>query len=193
MVENWRSEWGVGEFPFYYIQIAPFDYGTSGLSSAYLREAELKASTAIPNIGMASIMDIGEKDCIHPADKKAGSDRLAYLALTNTYGKKGFASSGPTLKEMTVAGPVIKLTFNNAANGLTSYGKELKCFEVAGSDKRFYQAEAFITDTGITLFSPSVIEPVAVRYAFKDFIIGDLFNTEGLPASSFRSDDWLEK
>jgi sialate O-acetylesterase len=190
MVENWRSVWGVGEFPFYYVQIAPYDYGTTGLSSAYLREAQMKASSAIPNIGMASIMDIGEKDCIHPANKKAGGDRLAYLALANTYGKTGFASSGPVLKEMTVAGSVVKLTFNNAVNGLTSYGKELECFEVAGSNKRFYPATAFIVGGGITLFCPSVAEPAAVRYAFKDFIVGDLFNTEGLPASSFRTDSW---
>jgi sialate O-acetylesterase len=190
LVENWRSVWGVGDFPFYYIQIAPFDYGTGGLSSAYLREAQLKASTAIPNVGMASIMDIGEKDNIHPADKKAGSDRLAYLALINTYGKTGFACYGPILKEMTVSGSIVNLTFNNAVNGLTSYGKELSCFEVAGSNKRFFPASAFITDKGITIFSPSVSEPVAVRYAFKDFIIGDLFNTEGMPASSFRTDNW---
>jgi len=190
MVENWRSLWGVGEFPFYYVQIAPFDYGPAGLNSAYLREAQLKASTAIPNIGMASIMDIGEKDNIHPADKKAGSDRLAFLALSNTYGLKGFASSGPDLKEMTVNGQLVKLTFNNAANGLTSFGKELSCFEVAGANKRFYPAKAFIIGNGITLFCPSVAEPVAVRYAFKDFIVGDLFNTEGLPASSFRTDTW---
>jgi sialate O-acetylesterase len=190
MVENWRSLWGIGEFPFYYIQIAPFDYGPTGLNSAYLREAQLKASTAIPNIGMASIMDIGEKDCIHPANKKAGSDRLAFLALAGTYGKSGFASSGPVLKEMTISGFTVKLTFNNAANGLTSFGKELSCFEVAGANKRFYSANAFITGGSITLFCPSVPEPVAVRYAFKDFILGDLFNTEGLPASSFRTDQW---
>ena len=190
MVDNWRSVWGVGDFAFYYVQIAPYDYGTTGLSSAYLREVQLKASTVIPNIGMASIMDIGEKDCIHPSNKKAGSDRLAYLALTNTYGKSGFAASGPILKEMTVAGSVVKLTFNNAVNGLTSYGKELACFEVAGANKRFFPAKAFMIGGGITLFCPSVSEPVAVRYAFKDFIIGDLFNTEGLPASSFRTDTW---
>jgi sialate O-acetylesterase len=190
MVENWRSLWGIGEFPFYYIQIAPFDYGPTGLNSAYLREAQLKASTVIPNIGMASIMDIGEKDCIHPANKKAGSDRLAFLALAGTYGKSGFASSGPVLKEMTISGSIVKLTFNNAANGLTSFGKELSCFEVAGANKRFYSANAFIIGGSVTLFCPSVIEPVAVRYAFKDFIIGDLFNTEGLPASSFRTDQW---
>ena len=190
MVENWRSVWGVADFPFYYIQIAPFDYGPTGLNSAFLREAQLKASTAIPNIGMASIMDIGEKDCIHPANKEAGSDRLAFLALANTYGKTGFASSGPVLKEMTIAGQVVKLTFNNAVNGLTSYGKELTCFEVAGANKRFFPAKAFITGEAITIFCPSVNEPVAVRYAFKDFIVGDLFNTEGLPASSFRTDNW---
>ena len=190
LVENWRSVWGVGDFSFYYVQIAPFDYGTGGLNSAYLREAQLKASTAIPGIGMACIMDIGEKTCIHPADKDTGSKRLALLALTNTYGKTGLASSGPVLKEMTVAGSLVKLTFNNAANGLTSFGKELSCFEVAGANKNFRPAKAFITETGVSLISPEVPEPVAVRYAFKDFIIGDLFNTEGLPASSFRTDTW---
>jgi sialate O-acetylesterase len=190
MIENWRSVWGIGEFPFYYVQIAPFDYGPTGLNSSYLREAQLNASFAIPNIGMASIMDIGEKDNIHPANKKAGSDRLAFLALSKTYGKSGFAGSGPVLKEMVVTGSQVKLTFNNAINGLTSFGKGLSCFEVAGANKRFYPAEAFIQGGGITLFSPSVAEPVAVRYAFKDFISGDLFNTEGIPASSFRTDTW---
>jgi sialate O-acetylesterase len=190
MVENWRSVWGIGDFPFYYVQIAPFNYGPVGLNSAYLREAQLKTSTAINNIGMASIMDIAEEYNIHPANKKAGSDRLAYLALSKTYGKSGFAASGPVLKEMTIEGPLVKLTFDNATNGLTSFGKELSCFEVAGSGKRFFPAKAFITATGITLVSEFVNEPVAVRYAFKDFIIGDLFNTEGLPASSFRTDTW---
>lgn len=190
MVENWRFVWSVGEFPFYFVQIAPFDYGPTGLNSAYLREAQLKASTAIPNIGMACIMDCGEKDIIHPSDKAAAGDRLAYLALIRTYGKKGFACDGPVLKEMKVEGNQVKLTFDNAINGLTSFGKELSCFEVASSNKRFFPAKAFITGTGITVFSPSVNEPVSVRYAFKDFITGDLFNTEGLPASSFRTDTW---
>jgi len=194
MVENWRSLWGVGEFPLYFVQIAPFDYGyAGGLNSAYLREAQLKASAASPNVGMACIMDLGEKDCIHPADKKTGSDRLAYLALVNTYGKKGFTGQGPVFSEMSVEGQVVKLSFSNADNGLTSFGKELSCFEVAGDNKRFFPAKASITGTGITLISASVPEPVAVRYAFKDFIIGDLFNTEGIPVSSFRTDDWIIK
>ena len=190
LIENWRAEWNVGEFPFFYVQIAPFDYGPTGLNSAYLREAQLKASSAIPNIGMACIMDTGEKDNIHPANKKAAGDRLAYIALAKTYGKKGFSSEGPVLKEMKIDGNQVKLTFNNAPNGIMSLGKELYTFEVAGANKRFYPAKAFITNSGITLFSPSVNVPVAVRYAFKDFIIGDLFNTEGIPASSFRTDSW---
>jgi len=190
LIENWRSLWGIGEFPFYFVQIAPFDYGPSGLNSAYLREAQLKASTAIKNIGMACIMDIGEKDCIHPAAKETGSKRLALLALSQTYGIKGIACLSPVLKEMKATEGVVKLTFENAPNGFTSYGKELGCFEVAGANKRFFPAKAFITATGITVFSPLIAEPIAVRYAFKDFIVGDLFSTDGLPVSSFRTDEW---
>lgn len=190
LIENWRSLWGIGDFPFYYVQIAPFDYGPTGLNSAYLREAQLKASTSIPNIGMASIMDIGEKDCIHPAAKETGSKRLALLALAQTYGIKGINCQSPVLKEMKVTEGVVKLTFDNATMGLTSFGKELSCFEVAGENKRFFPARAFISGDGIILYSPKVAKPVAVRYAFKDFIVGDLFSTDGLPVSSFRTDDW---
>ena len=85
---------------------------------------------------------------------------------------------------------MVFLTFDHASNGLTAFGKELVNFKVAGEDKRFFPAKAFITNTGITLFSPSVGKPVAVRYAFDDFVTGELFNTEGLPDSSFRTDNW---
>ena len=190
LVENWRAEWEIGDFPFYYVQIAPYDYGQGGLNSAFIREAMLNAADDIPNIGMACIMDAGEKNCIHPANKEAAGERLAYLALAQTYGKSGFEYSGPVLKEMTVDGQIVKLTFDHAKNGLTTFGKKPENFEVAGENKRFYPAEAFITRQGITVFSPQVEKPVAVRYAFKDFVVGELFNTEGLPASSFRTDDW---
>ncbi len=190
LIENWRSVWGIGDFSFYFMQIAPFDYGPSGLSSAYLREAQLKASSSIKNIGMASIMDIGEKDCIHPSHKEKGSKRLALLALEQTYGMKGVNGHSPVFKEMKVNAGTVQLTFDNAPNGLTSFGKELNCFEVAGSGKRFFPAKAFITGNGVTLLCPSVSEPVAVRYAFQDFVVGDLFGTDGLPVSSFRTDDW---
>ncbi len=190
LADNWRLKWAHGDFPMYFVQIAPFDYGPEGLNSAFLREAQLKASAEGKNMGMACLMDCGEKDCIHPANKKAAGERLALQALVKTYGKKGLACDGPVLKEMKIEGSQVVLTFDNAANGLTSFGKGLSCFEIAGNNKRFYPAEAFISSTGITLFSHSVVQPVAVRYAFKDFITGDLFNTEGLPASSFRTDNW---
>jgi sialate O-acetylesterase len=193
LVKDWRNHWAMGDFPFYYVQIAPFDYNlaaSGALSSAYLREAQFKASAVIPNSGMISIMDIGDKKSIHPSHKKEVGERLAFLALANTYGQKGIAYSGPVLKEMTVEGQVVTLSFDHAKNGLTSFGKELENFKIAGENKRFFPAKAFITRKGITLFSPSVEKPVAVRYAFDDFVIGDLFNTEGLPASSFRTDNW---
>lgn len=189
LIQNWREEWGIGDFSFYYMQIAPYVYG-NGANSALLREAQLKASTAIPNIGMACLMDVGEATCIHPANKELGGERLAYLALANTYGKKGFEYSGPVLKEMTIEGSIVKLSFNHANTGLTTYGKELTNFKVAGENKRFYPATATLTGTGISLVSPMVDKPVAVRYAFDDFVVGELFNTDGFPASSFRTDDW---
>ena len=190
LVENWRNEWNIGEFPFYYMQIAPYDYKEQGVNSAFLREAQLKASTVIPNSGMGCIMDCGEKDCIHPSNKKVAGNRLAYLALAKTYEKQGFGYSGPVLDQMTINGNHVNLTFLHAKHGLTCSGKKLNDFKVSGEDKRFYTANAVITKTGVTLFSPHVAEPVAVHYAFDDFVVGDLFNTEGLPASSFRTDEW---
>jgi sialate O-acetylesterase len=190
LVEDWRNQWGIGDFSFYYMQIAPYDYGTNALSSAYLREAQLKASTAIPNIGMACIMDLGEEHCIHPSNKPAGSKRLAMLALEQTYKIKGIDGKSPVLKDFQISGQTINLTFDNAPNGLTSYGKELSCFETAGPNKRFYPAKAYITRTGVQVLSLLVPQPVAVRYAFKDWVVGDLFGVNGVPVSSFRTDDW---
>ncbi len=190
LIQDWRTEWAIGDFPFYFVQIAPFGYKNDGINSAFLREAQLKASTAIPNTGMACLLDAGEKVYIHPSNKKIVGERLAYLALVNTYNIKGVEFSGPVLKEMNVKGNIVNLTFDHANNGLTTFGKELENFKVAGEDKRFYPAKALLTVTGISLSSPEVVNPVAVRYAFEDFVNGDLYNTEGLPASSFRTDNW---
>lgn len=197
MVKNWRKQWGIGEFPFYYVQIAPFGYQSPFQQdpppkplSALLREAQLEASALIPNSGMASLLDIGEKNSIHPSHKREVGERLAFLALAKTYGFKGIEYSGPVLKEMTIEGQTVKLTFDHAEKGLTTFGKELEGFTLAGENKRFYPAKAYITGKGITLFSPQVEKPLAVRYAFDDFVTGTLFNTNGLPASSFRTDKW---
>ena len=189
LIENWRDKWGMGNFPFYYCQIAPFNYGRS-LNSAYLREAQLHASLNTPNSGMACLLDAGEEDNIHPGNKEAAGERLAYWALANTYKQEGIEYSGPVLKEMKVEGNQVHLTFDHAENGLTTFGKELKNFKIAGENQRFYPATGFITGEGITLLSERVDKPVAVRYAFDDFVVGELYNTKGLPASSFRTDDW---
>ena len=190
MIKDWRTKWGIGDFPFYYIQIAPVGKNDVLPNSAYLREAQLKVSTTTPNAGMVCILDIGEQNNIHPANKEIGSKRLAYLALSQTYNIKGINCFSPSMKAMTIKSDTVRLTFDNAPNGLTSFGKELSNFEMAGADKIFYPAKAVITQNGIMLKSASVTVPVAVRYAFKSFVVGDLFGMNGLPVSSFRTDDW---
>ncbi|SHE74696.1 sialate O-acetylesterase [Dysgonomonas macrotermitis] len=195
MVSEWRNLWGQGEFPFYYCQIAPYDNPAEQhghFNAAFLREAQYKSAQMIPNSGMVVLMDIGEEKCIHPRDKKTGGDRLAMMALAKTYGMTGYAYESPTFKEMTVEDGKAILSFENAPMWLTSFGKELKQFEVAGEDKVFYPAKAEIKRSKVEVSSDKVSAPVAVRYAFKDFVMGDLFSTEGLPLSSFRTDDWNE-
>jgi len=193
MVSEWRKLWGQGEFPFYYCQIAPYDNPPEkhgDFNAAFLREAQYKSAQLIPNSAMAVLMDIGEEKCIHPKNKKTGGERLAMIALAKTYGMTGFAYESPVFKEMEIEDSKAILSFDNAPMWLSSFGKELKEFEIAGADKIFYPAKADIRRSKIEVYSDKVNAPVAVRYAFKDFVVGDLFSTEGLPLSSFRTDDW---
>lgn len=197
MVKRWRELWQQGDFPFYYTQIAPYDYtqlppynAGGKYNSAYLRDAQRKSLKVIPNSGMAVLLDVGEQATIHPPRKEPVGTRLAYLALAQTYGIKGFDYASPLYKEMTVDGNRATIRFEHAENGLTSFNKPIQNFEVAGKDKMFYPAQAIISGSVIIVSSPLVKEPVAVRYAFKDFVVGDLFGTNGLPVSSFRTDDW---
>jgi sialate O-acetylesterase len=197
MIAQWRSEWRQGDFPFYFAQIAPFNYGslpvankTEKMNSAYLRDAQRKASNAIPNSGMIVLMDNGEENSIHPSDKETVGKRFAYLALADTYHWKGFAYQSPSFDSLLITGNLATIKFKNVPNGLTSFGKPLTQFEIAGADKTFRPATANIRNGTIVLSSPLVTTPVAVRYAFKDFIVGELFSTEGYPVSSFRTDDW---
>lgn len=197
MVKEWRSSWGQGDFPFYYAQIAPYDYAQlppyrvgGKYNSAFLRDAQRKMEDRVPNAAMAVLMDIGEEKNIHPSDKEAGGKRLALLALAKTYGMKGFGAESPQYDSLMVSGGMANVRFKNAPNGLTAFVKELSQFEIAGANKIFYPAKAWINGNNVTVVAPEVKEPVAVRYAFKDFVVGDLFSTEGLPVSSFRTDDW---
>ena len=186
MVKSWRELWGLGDFPFYYCQIAPYKYDNT-VNTAYLREAQLEASKRITNSGMVSLLDVGNKDHIHPGNKRAAGERLAYFALKETYGIEGIACRGPEFQGMTIKGSSVELTFNE---NLTSYDQELRLFKVAGKDRTFHPAVAEIKGRKIILTSKEVPDPVAVRYAFDNYVDGNLFNLYGLPASSFRTDDW---
>lgn len=195
MVSSWRQHWDNGEFPFYYAQIAPYNYSLiakpgTNYNSAYLRDAQRKSLSKIPNSGMAVLMDIGEENSIHPANKKQGGQRLAYIALAQTYGIKGFGALSPAYESLSIEKNTATLKFQNVPNGLTSFGKALSLFEIAGADHKFYPAKATIKGSSIIVSAEEVKAPVAVRYAFKDFVTGDLFGNDGLPVSSFRTDNW---
>ena len=197
MVKEWREEFGQGNFPFYFAQIAPYNYaqlpnaGQGGkFNSAYLRDAQRKAVAKIPNSGMVVLLDIGEENSIHPANKEVGGKRFAYLALAKTYDHKGFAFISPSFDSLLINGNIATIKFKDVPNGLTTLGKPLVNFEIAGADKVFRQARAMISRGTILVSSPDVPSPVAVRYAFKDFVVGELFSTEGFPVSSFRTDEW---
>jgi sialate O-acetylesterase len=196
-VKDLRAKWSIGDFPLYYVQIAPYDYAQlppynkgGKYNSAFLRDVQRLDEDKIPNSGMAVTMDIGEQSTIHPPRKEQVGQRLAYLALAKTYGMEGFGYHSPAYDSFTVKGNTAIVKFKNAFNGLTSFLKDLTTFEVSGADKHFYPAKATINGSTVVVMSENVKDPVAIRYAFKDFVVGDLFGTDGLPVSSFRTDDW---
>lgn len=194
MVRGWRTEWQQGDFPFYFCQIAPYDYSLIKWqsNSALLREQQSKAELIIPNSGMAVLMDAGLEYGIHPRKKNLAGQRLALLALNKTYGIDGLTAESAYYKDMTVKNDTCVITFNRAGMWLYgAHGLKSDLFEVAGADKVFHTAEAWIERSKIYVKSDSVMQPVAVRYAFKDWAEGDLF-CDGLPVSSFRTDNWDE-
>lgn len=188
MVTDWRQRWDIGEFPFYFAQVAPFDYPDG--NSAYLREAQLLCEGEVANTGMVCLLDCGEEKNIHPADKLTVGERFAAIALDRTYGVAGVVSRGPSLKSVEFDGPRVVLTFDFTFGGLTTCGNTLDQFEVAGSDKVFYKARAVIRKSQVVVTSTEVEAPVAVRYGFTDYVRGSLYNVAGWPASSFRTDTW---
>ena len=192
MIELWRQKWERPNMPFYFVQIAPYGYGER--NSAFLREAQMQTMQTVDNTGMAVTMDIGDCKDIHPAEKELIGDRLAYWALAKDYGIKGISYSGPIYQSMEkTSDSKIKIRFDFSENGLTVFGKELEGFEIAGEDKIFYSANAQINgDRSVSVWSEIVKDPVAVRYAFDNCSEASLFNTEGLPASSFRTDNWTD-
>lgn len=193
MIQGWRSEWKQGDFPFYYCQIAPFDYSVTDwalYNSALLREQQQKVETMVDNCRMAVLMDTGIKDVIHPRKKRLAGERLAILALSNTYDIKGLPDFAK-YKEVEFKNDTAVVAFDRSKewvyfeNGSTSEN-----FEVAGSDKVFHPAtKVWVNRNRVYVICNDVKKPVAVRYAFKDWVVGDLMH-DGLPVSSFRSDNW---
>lgn len=195
-VKMLRERWAQGELPFYYVQIAPYCYeNPDETGSALLREAQLRNLGDIPSSGMAVTMDIGDENCIHPARKEEVGTRLAWLALTKTYGMKGIDADTPVYEKMEVADGKAYLTFRTGREGLAPLGDTLTGFEVAGADRVFHPATARIEKGKgrLIVTCDAVAEPVAVRYAFRNYAEATLFNSSGIPASSFRTDDWEVK
>ena len=198
LIDGWRLNWNQESFPFYFVQIAPNGAGGKKNKSdqAYLREAQMMTMMQTENTGMAVTMDIGSEYTVHPPEKILVGKRLAYWALVKDYGIKGISFSGPIYKSLTIKGDKIIVNFDYAQNGITSYNEPLLGFEISGPDRVFYPANAkVIRDYGsnrskLEVSSSKVKNPVAVRYGWKNYLKGNLYNTQGLPASSFRSDNW---
>ena len=189
LIENWRADFKK-DFPFYFVQIAPFDYGDKG-TSEYLREQQDIASKTVPNTGMVVISDLVDniKD-IHPKDKLNVGKRLANYALTQTYKQDVGAYKSPDYQSMVVEKGKIRMTFDNVLTGLKSTGKSPEKFLIAGEDQKFVPATAKIDGKSIILSSKEVKIPVAVRFCFDDTTMPDVFSSEGLPLAPFRTDKW---
>lgn len=188
MIADWRTVFRQGDFPFYFVQIAPYAYGGQ-TNSQLLREAQFQ-SLKVKNTGMAVTLDIGDPKNIHPANKEGVGTRLALWALAKTYGKK-VAFSGPLYKSMTVVKGAIVLSFDHAGKGLVLRETETdQKFTIAGEDKVFRKANVRVDEKKLIVSHPDIQHPLAVRYAWSDTAQGTLFNKDGLPASSFRTDTW---
>ena len=185
MVESWRAAWKK-EFPFYYVQIAPFRY-SKPLTGALVQEAQLM-SLSTPNVGMVVSNDIGNVNDIHPQNKLDVGRRLAYWALNKTY-RKDLICSGPIYKSMEREGNRLRIYFDYSG-GLQLTASTVDNFLIAGPDRVFYPAIVTIKANTLLAEHPKIDQPVALRYAFSNTAIGNLFNAAGLPASAFRTDDW---
>jgi sialate O-acetylesterase len=195
MINDWRTKWNQGDFPFYFVQLATFDeYGgnsKTGSKWAELREAQTE-TLKLSNTGMAVTTDIGNAKDIHPTNKQDVGKRLATIALNNVYEKK-MVCSGPMYKSQEIKGNQIILTFDNIGSGLSTSDSNgiLKGFEIAGADKVFHSAKAIIQNNKVIVSSESVPNPVAIHYGWADDDTKiNLFNKEKFPASPFRTDDW---
>lgn len=198
LIGGWRALWNEGDFPFYFVQIAPWNYHDNPERLARLWEAQTAAANSITNAGMAVVNDIGNLKDIHPKDKLDVGHRLALMALARTYGQTGLVDSGPTFDSLSTETNTLRVKFAHVGGGLTSRdGQPLDDFEIIDANQGGYvKADARIDGDSIVLTAPGVDHPVAVRFAWSGLDQPNLMNTEGLPAGAFRAGnvarhDWL--
>lgn len=194
MIKNWRKDWGQGDFPFGFVQLANFmarKDQPADSNWAELREAQTM-TLSLPKTGMAVIIDIGDAKDIHPRNKQDVGKRLAYWAESQVYGKE-LVYSGPMYESMKVEDNKARIAFKHVGSGLEAKGDKLTGFAVAGEDKVFHWADAKIDGSTVVVSSDKVAKPAAVRYAWADNPECNLYNKEGIPASPFRTDDWGKK
>ncbi len=196
MIADWRNRFKQGDFPFYFVQLASFNAANSnsnsGSSWAELRESQTK-TLSVPNTGMAVTLDIGESNDIHPKNKQDVGLRLAAIALHNLY-NKNIAYTGPMYQSMKTEDNKIIISFSNNDSGYFIKDKYnyIKGFEIAGADRRFHYAQAYINDGKVVVYSDSIKTPVAARYGWADDMPeANLYNRQGFPAIPFRTDDWI--
>jgi sialate O-acetylesterase len=186
LITSWRKGWE-DEFPFYYVQIAPFKNGSNNFSNVILRNSQRKLLKEINNTGMVVISDVSDTIDIHPKDKKSVGIRLANLALANTYKTNSNLVNGPLFKEIKMDKNKVIVSFDYA-DGLHFKDKITKQFEIAGADGTFYPAEASIKNNQVIVTSKKASKPAKVRFAWGNTIQSDLFNKANLPASCFISE-----
>ena len=189
MINSWRKAWQK-DFPFYFVQIAPYGGYGNNISAALLKEAQTK-TTALPKTGVVVVNDlVADVNDIHPKNKKDVGIRLANYALAETYGKKEISYKSPTYKNMKPEKGKIRVYFDDAGSGLVSKNGPPSEFYIAGEDKIFMPASAKIDGNTVVVWNKNIQKPVAVRFGFTNSSMPNLFNKEGLPVNIFRTDDW---
>jgi sialate O-acetylesterase len=196
LVGGWRHAWGQGNFPFYYVQIAPFRYFSSKTSRVAnagalpeFWEAQARAQS-LPNTGMVVTTDlVDDLNDIHPRNKQEIGKRLARLALVKCYGHGDIVCYGPTYRHIKIRGAEATVCFDNVGEGLVARdGQPLTWFTLAGPDGKFVAAQAVIKDDTVVVTAPGITDPLAVRFAWDETAQPNLFNKAGLPAAPFRTD-----
>lgn len=194
LIDSWRAAWNNPNMPFYYVQIAPYGGGSWGDNSnkketgPELRESQMQTLTK-NDVGMVIITDLGDEKLIHPPKKKEVGERLALWAMAKNYNYDDLVYSGPVFRSVEFINNKALVSFEHAESGLFCPDSEIRYFELAGTDGQYYPAKAYITKNQVVVWAKKVPNPKKIRYAWKNYVKVNLFNMEGLPASSFRSEN----